>query len=78
MKHIFVKFKDFDEIINKLSPKTNFSFDSISSKLLKSITSAVVNPITIIINQMINTGIFSDMLKIAKVIPFYKKMMKCN
>ncbi len=29
------------ELINKLSPKTSFSFDSISSKLLKSIKTAV-------------------------------------
>ncbi len=62
-----------DEIINKLSPKTSFGFDGISSKLLKSIKSAIVKPITIIINQMINTGIFPDMLKIAKIIPIYKK-----
>jgi hypothetical protein len=61
------------KIIDKLSPKASFGFDGISSKLLKSIKTAVVKPITIIINQMINTGIFPDKLKIGKIIPVYKK-----
>ena len=30
-------------------------------------------PLTLIINQSIHTGIFPDKLKIAKVVPFYKK-----
>ncbi len=62
-----------DELINKLSPKISFGFDGISSKLLKSIKTAVIKPITIIINQMINTGIFPDQLKIAKITPIFKK-----
>ncbi len=71
-------FKNIDEenvseIINKLSPKTSFGFDGISAKLLKSIKTAVIKPITIIINQMINTGIFQDKFKIGKIIPIFKK-----
>ena len=61
------------KIIDKLSPKTSFGFDGLSSKLLKSIKNAVIKPITTIINQMINTGIFPDKLKIAKIVPIYKK-----
>ena len=33
---------------------------------------ALVKPLTIIINQIIVTGIFPDQLKISKVIPLYK------
>ena len=33
----------------------------------------LIKPLTVIVNQMINTGIFSQMLKIAKVVPLYKK-----
>ncbi len=43
--------------------KTNCGFDGISSKTIKTIKT------TLIINQMLTTGIFSDKLKIAKVIP---------
>ncbi len=34
---------------------------------------SLTKPITLIINQMLNTGIFPDKLNIAKVIPIYKK-----
>ena len=34
---------------------------------------AVVAPLTVILNQSLFTGIFPDSLKIAKVIPIYKK-----
>ncbi len=33
----------------------------------------LTKPITLIINQMLNTGIFPDKLKIAKILPIYKK-----
>ncbi len=59
--------------IKKLAPKTSYRFDKISTKLLKTIKVTLVKPITLIINQMLNTGIFPDKLKIAKVIPIHKK-----
>ena len=41
--------------------------------LLKSIKSKIVQPVTILINQMLTTGFFPDKLKIAKAVPLYKK-----
>ncbi len=63
-------FKNINEeiilsIIDKLAPKTSFGFDCISFKLIMSIQDAPINPLTLIINQMLNTGIFSNKLKIA-------------
>ncbi len=60
-------------MINKLSPKTSFGYEGISTKLFKTIKDAILRPITVIINQMLNTGIFPNKLKIAKVIPIFKK-----
>ncbi len=61
------------QIINKLAPKTSFGFDGISTKLLKTIKDAIIKLLTVIINKMLNTGIFSEKLNIAKIIPVYKK-----
>ena len=75
--HTF-KFHDINEdtinsIIDKLSPKTSFGFDGLSTKLIKIVKLILVRPITIIVNQMLNTGVFPDKLKIAKINPIYKK-----
>ena len=42
-------------------------------KLLKVIAPVIIKPLTLLIIQVLNTGIFPDKLKIAKVIPIYKK-----
>ena len=65
--------EEIGNIINSLKPKVSTGIDSISNKLLKEIKEAIVIPLTIIINQMLMTGIFPNLLKISKVIPLYKK-----
>ena len=62
-----------NNIIDSLAPKSSSGHDGISTKLLKTVKNSLLTPITIIVNQMINTGIFPDNLKIAKVNPVYKK-----
>ena len=42
-------------------------------KLLKILVPTIIKPLTLIINQSLATGIFPDNLKIAKVVPLYKK-----
>lgn len=76
--HPLFKFCNIDEtkidtIIKDLAPKTSFGFDGISSKLVKYIRLSLLKPITLIINQMLHTGIFPNKLKIAKINPIYKK-----
>ncbi len=34
---------------------------------------SLIRPITLIINQMLNTVIFPDKLKVAKIMPIHKK-----
>ena len=62
-----------NKIIYNLSPKSSSGCDGISSKLLKVIAPVIIKPLTLLINQLINTGTFPDKLKIAKVIPIFKK-----
>ncbi len=62
-----------DHIISKLVPKISFGLDGISTKLLKTVRDAIIKPITLIIKQMLNTGIFPDKLKIAKDMPNVQK-----
>ena len=40
---------------------------------IKYIKNEIIEPLTLIINQMFESGIFPDSLKIAKIIPIYKK-----
>ena len=62
-----------DKIIDNLAPKSSTGFDDLSTKLVKNAKLILLKPITLIINQMINTGVFPDKLKIAKINPIYKK-----
>ena len=40
---------------------------------MKNICPLILSPITLILNQSLSTGIFPDRLKIANIIPWYKK-----
>ena len=73
-------FQNIDEetvrkTIQNLPSKNSCGLDGISSKLIKIIEPAIIKPLTLLINQVLNTGIFPDELKIAKVIPLFKKMI---
>lgn len=61
------------KIINKLKPKSTYGHDKISNKLLKYVKQEIASPVTAIINQSLETGMFPKLLKIAKVKPLYKK-----
>ena len=59
--------------IDDLTAKSSCGPDGISSKLLKRIKNVLVDPLTVIINQSLCTGVFPDNLKLAKVVPLFKK-----
>ena len=61
------------ELLNNLKSKPTCGHDGISTKLLKACKNEICKPLTLIINQMLSTGIFPDTLKIAKVIPLFFK-----
>ena len=72
------QFKNIDDIsilniINELPNKSSTGFDDISMTLLKEIKTEIIPALTCIFNQSLNTGIFPEKLKVAKVIPIHKK-----
>ena len=64
---------DIRKIADKLDNKKSCGIDGISNIVMKSIINILIKPLTIIINQMLETGVFPDKLKAAKVIPLFKK-----
>ena len=59
--------------INNLENKSSTGCDGISNKLLKYIKDVVTKPLTLIINQIIVTGIYPKAFKTSKVSPIFKK-----
>ena len=59
--------------LDDLTAKNSSGPGGISSKLLKRIKGVLVDPLTVIINQSLCTGGFPDNLKLAKVVPLFKK-----
>ena len=68
-----INIHDVNKIFNDKKTKTSTGHDNISNKLLKSLQEVISKSLTLIINQSLNTGIFPQKLKLAKVIPIYKK-----
>ena len=73
LKFQSVTVDNVSRIIDSLKPKTSSGVDCISNNLIKCVKNVIMEPLTVIINQMLNVGIFPDSLKISKVIPIYKK-----
>ena len=66
--------KDYTiKAIDNLENKNSSGHDGISNTLLKTIKNDISQSLTIIINQMLTTGIFLHAFKLSKVIPLFKK-----
>ena len=61
------------DLINSLKNSNSSGYDEVSTLLLKKIAPVIIEPLTIIINQSLHSGIFPSKLKIAKVVPIHKK-----
>lgn len=68
-----VSISDIVKVITQLPNKTSYGYDGLSIKLIKKIKNAISEPMMALFNQSIHSGVFPDSLKIAKVIPVYKK-----
>ena len=56
-------------IINDMPAKSSSSHDNTSNILLKSLKPSLTYPMTQIFNQLLETGIFPEQMKLAEVIP---------
>ena len=61
------------KIVEALTSKKSKGYDGISTKLLKHIIYSIVSPLEHIFNLSLSTGCCPDLLKIAKIVPIYKK-----
>ena len=59
--------------IDNLENKSSSSHDRISKKVLKYIKLELGNSLTLIVNQMLTTGIFPDSFKKSKITLIFKK-----
>ena len=64
---------DVVDIINSLKASNACGFDGISNNLLKECKYALTNVLTVLINLSMEKGIFPEKLKMATVIPLFKK-----
>ena len=60
------------KIIDNVPAKSSSGCDGITLKQLKYLKYVLIKPLTLLINQILNTGIFPDKMKIAKVISIFK------
>ena len=61
------------KIINKINSKHSCGHDNRSTILMKNNCPLILSLITLILNQLLSTGIFPDRLKIAEIIPLFKR-----
>ena len=64
---------DVSKLISKLKTNNSAGHDRMSTKLLQKIRSSLSPALSLIINQSVFTVISPDSLKIAKILPIFKK-----
>lgn len=64
---------DVERVIKQLPPKRTNDGNNVSTFLLKQCYQHILGPLTYLINLSFSSGVFPSHLKMAKVIPIYKK-----
>ncbi len=77
---IFMKPTDTDELsqlIKSLNPHKAAGHDEMCAQLIQETSCDIVTPLVYIYNNSLDQGIVPDRLKLAKVVPIYKKEDRC-
>ena len=64
---------DIIKIIDNFNPNKSAGHDNVGNFIIKKVANEIVEPLTNIFNLSLSTGVVTDTLKTAKVIPIYKK-----
>ena len=67
---------DILRMISSLKPKKSKGHDNLSAIFVKSIKNEISEPLSVIVNKSFESGIFPNDMKLAKLIPLYKKKDK--
>ncbi len=73
-----VEERELIDIVNKFKNKKSTDYNDIDMNLIKNIILFIAKPLTYICNQSLQTGIFPNKMKMAKVIPIFKNGNKHN
>lgn len=65
--------QEITKIVSNLKNSFSTGADGLNTKVIKSVIYEILDPIVNITNNILLSGIFPDELKIAKIIPIYKK-----
>ena len=68
--------EEIKDIISNLNNKKSSGYDGITNFLLKNIINEIISPLTYILNQSLFRGKVPQKMKIAKVVPIFKKGQK--
>jgi len=64
---------EIPKVVNKFKTNKSPGPDNIGTRLLKEVISSIIQPLLHIFNMSFTSGVVPTSLKIAKVIPVYKK-----
>lgn len=60
------------DIVHSLKSNKSAGHDELSPSVIKNVIPYIVHPLTAIFNLSLSTGIFPDIMKIAKISPVFK------
>ena len=64
---------DIAKIIDKFNPNKSAGYDNTGNFIIKKVKTEILKPLTQIFNLSLSSGVVPEKLKVAKVIPIYKK-----
>ena len=83
-KHKFTDFalrrvteSEICRLVDKMQPKSSCGINGVSNAMLKRLIHVIKVPLCTIFNVSLTTGVFPELLKIAKVVPLHKGGEKC-